>query len=202
MEEGSIERQSRNRGTLHEACECATLSFMDEEQKKDEANDFLVNQEPKIYELGYLVVSSVGEEGVPAFVGSLHEAIGERGGNVISEDFPVIRVLSYVMEKRVGGAKQKHDRGYFGWIKFELLPGNLHALKTFVEGKEEMLRSLIIETVRENTLVPQQKPFVMRSAERTPEQQTESAVVRAVTAEKPPMSEEELDKTIEELVIE
>ncbi len=173
---------------------------MDEEQKT-EKESIEKGDETRIYEIGYLIVPGVGDEGVPARVGDMHEALEKRGGVIISEDLPTLKNLSYTMEKISGGVKQKYERAYFGWIKFEMAPENLLLLKKETDGKEDILRFMIIQTVRENTMVPV-KPFSIRRPESISVPQLSREAGEAQISEKPAMTEEELDKTIEELVIE
>lgn len=173
---------------------------MDEDKKVDEKRPES-GDEARIYEIGYLLIPAVGDEGVPARVGDMHECLERQGGVIISEDLPTLKNLSYIMERMSGGVKQKYDRAYFGWIKFEMAPESAPLFKKEIDEKEEILRFMIIQTVRENTMMPV-NPVVIRRSEAMPIPQTPRGTEEAHVLERPLMTEEELDKTIEELVIE
>ena len=172
-----------------------------EEEQKIEGKSPERGDETRIYEIGYLIVPGVGDEEVPVQVALMHEALEKQGSMIISEDLPTLKNLSYTMEKMSGGVKQKYDRAYFGWIKFEMAPESAPLLKKEVDGKEEILRFMIIQTVRENTMtVP--KPMLIKRPESMEIKQARREGGEVQIVEKPSMTEEELDKTIEELVIE
>ncbi len=152
--------------------------------------------ESRIYELGYHIVSSIPEEKLPAGVTALRDILEAEGAITISEDFPKLKHLSYMMTKVVGPRHLKFDTAYFGWMKFEVSPESVLKIKNTLELKETILRFIIIKTVRENTLSvikapsyhSEEKPMVSGSRKETPI--------------KSPMSEAEMDKTIEALVVE
>ncbi len=150
----------------------------------------------KIYELGYLFVPSIAEENVAAEVQAVKSIIEKYEGNIITEDFPKLRPLAYAMSKVVGAERSKFDKGYFGWIKFEISSGSVPQIKTELDKNNIILRFMIIETIRENTMVTQKmifKPVGEGEKAKKPESGDE------IPAK---LSEEEIDKTIENLVVE
>lgn len=146
----------------------------------------------KIYEVGYLVLPSVPEEHIPAEVSKIKASIEKGGGVFITEDFPKLRPLAYTMRKNSGGRNLKHDSAYFGWVKFEASSGEIAEIKAEITKNENILRFMIVETVRENTMFVPRMTF--RKTEETGKEGTEKEEVK--------MTEEEMEKTIENLVVE
>ncbi len=155
-----------------------------------EKNDAQQEKQGKIYELGYLLVPSIAEENVAAEVQNIKSVLESHGAAFITEDFPKLNTLAYSMPKMVGGQRSKFDKGYFGWIKFETEAEQVPVIKTELDKIEHILRFMIINTVRENTLVSQKMAF---KSPNEAEKKSEDAA---------PVSEAELDKTIENLVVE
>lgn len=154
------------------------------------------NEGVKIYEVGYLLVPELAESAVAEEVGNLKALITDSlGGMEISSEMPRMIDLAYSMEKRLGQKKEFYSKAHFGWIKFELPSEKISEIKSALEKNNKIIRSLIIKTVRENTMA------VKKVFTRSPEV---SARKRADGEKEPslPINEEELDKTIEELVIE
>lgn len=147
----------------------------------------------KIYEVGYLLVPELATDAVAEEVGKLKAFLFDTlGGMEISSEMPRPIELAYEMEKRIGGKKEWYGRAYFGWIKFEISPDDIGKLKSELGKNNKFIRFIIMKTVRENTMIA--KKVLARPAE--------GARKRAETPEAPAMTEEELDKTIENLVIE
>lgn len=144
----------------------------------------------KVYEIGYLVLPTVPEEHVGQEVQKVKALIESAGGSLITEDFPKLRQLAYTMKKHIGGRNLGFDKGYFGWVKFEAPTVEAPAIKAGIEKMENLLRFLIIETIRENTLYTPRMSFRPQSPE----------VGKDKPAEK--ISEEQIEKEIENLVVE
>ncbi len=153
--------------------------------------------ENRIYELGYHLVSSIAEEQLPAEVSVIKALLEKNGAIFISEDSPKLKHLAYTMTKVVGPKHLKFDTAYFGWMKFEMAPENIEAIKKTLERSEHVLRFIFIKTVRESTLAVLKAPHF----------HTEAKPIPGISGKKEgdvksPMSEAELDKTIAELVVE
>lgn len=155
-----------------------------------------------VYELGFHLVPTLGEDGVPGALDKVRALLGD--AEIISQGFPQKMTLTYRVERLARGAtvegasqgkREKYTESYFGFIKFatdrELIP----ALERGLLEMKEVLRSLIIETVREDiTQAPRRAVFT-------------SDRLEGKTLEKPAMapekageiSEAELDKSIEAL---
>ena len=153
----------------------------------------------RIYEFGYHLVSSIPEEKIASEVTALKDVLDASGAAVISEDFPKLKHLAYTMTKVIGPKHLKFDNAYFGWIKFEIDPAALDAVKKALDLKESILRFILVKTVRENTLASI-KPPTYRGAEPKPipgigDSKKDKEI-------KSPISEAELDKTIDALMVE
>ncbi|MES3004936.1 MAG: 30S ribosomal protein S6 [Patescibacteria group bacterium] len=112
-----------------------------------------------VYEVSYLLLPSLAVEQVPAKAASLKEVVSQAGGELISDEDPVLIDLAYPMTKVVSTLRHKVNKGYFGWIKFEIpleseaeIKG-IEAVKKNFDADNEILRHLIIKTVKENTLI-------------------------------------------------
>ncbi len=159
-------------------------------------SDDQMKEAGKIYELAYLFVSTIPEENIAAEEGALKEMLSNVGAVAIGEDFPRLISLAYEMEKTIANKKQKFDSGYFGWIKFELDPENISKLDEELKRKENIIRFLIIKTVRENTM-SSKKPIVRESKARPAPKKEDGEIASEEAA---PINKEEVDKKIEELV--
>ena len=154
----------------------------------------------QVYELGFHIVPSVTENDLPSEVSVIKSHIDGLKGVVISEEFPKIQNLSYTLEKTVGGVKQKFDKAYFGWIKFEADSSSILAIEEAVKKSPHIVRYLLIKTVRESTL------YGLKIAQSSKmqggmEKGLESRKPKTdVATDKPKMTEAELDKTIDELI--
>ena len=152
--------------------------------------------ESKIYEIGYHIVPLVAQDNVPAEATKLKFEIEKHKGTIISEETPKLRVLAYEIPKMVSGNKHNFDKAYFGWIKFEALGDAIGKIKEFLEHEENILRFLLIKTVRESTLAPMQRIVTSMRAER--DRAPREALKEKV--DKKPASVEEIDKSIEKLL--
>ncbi|OGG47337.1 hypothetical protein A2671_01490 [Candidatus Kaiserbacteria bacterium RIFCSPHIGHO2_01_FULL_49_13] len=158
------------------------------------------DREAKVYELGYLLVPTLEEEKIAGEAGVLKEVLQKAGGVFVAEEFPKKIPLAYAMAKEVGGKRAWHTNAYFGWMKYELSPAAAAELANDLKENESLLRFLLIQTVRESTMAPKRPLYVkMEPPART---EGKTGVRKAAKPAGPAMTEEELDRTIEELVIE
>lgn len=148
----------------------------------------------KVYEIGFHVAPFVGEDNVSNEVEGVKALIEKIKGEVISEDFPKLRPLAYPLSKVVKGSKKIFKECYFGWIKFEADAESIAVFTKAVEKMENIVRFLVIKTIRENTLYTQKFIQKERMAG-TPKKDD------AKEEEKLPVNEVEVDKAIEELVV-
>lgn len=106
-----------------------------------------------VYEASYLLLPTLSQEQVPGKVSAIKEALVSLGAKLISDEDPVLIDLNYEMTKVVQTLRHKADQGYFGWVKFELEAGAIENVKKIFDNNVDVLRHLIIKTVRENTLL-------------------------------------------------
>ena len=101
------------------------------------------------------------------------------------------------MAKSVADVKKKFTTAYFGWLKFETKSELMTSIKKAVDANPNVLRYLLIKTVRENTLyVPK------LNSVKVGEKEAPKAKKSIKTDEKKATSLEDIDKSIEELVAE
>lgn len=146
-----------------------------------------------VYELGYHIVPTVQEDGVSAVVEKVRKALGE--AELISEQTPTHMTVAYPIIRSVQGKNEKYTETYFGYTKFALNKSELQAFQETLRAIPEILRFIVISTVREDAPAPRRTIFTSR--------QLEGEVIKKPEAapEKPAeVSEEELDKSIDALV--
>ncbi len=149
----------------------------------------------RIYEVGYHVLPTVAEENVEKIVGEIRGIIESAGGSFISEGAPVLTKLAYDMDSREGDKWQNHDRGYFGWIKFEAVVGTALTLVDALKAHKGILRHIVFRTVREETRARLKAP-TLREVKRT---DTIKTTAKRPDEESAPVSEEDLDKALSDI---
>lgn len=165
---------------------------MEKEKNNKEMGDTVT-----VYEVSYLLLPSLAPEQVPAHVASVKEVIEKAGGAVISSEDPVLIDLAYPMSKVIQTTRHKATTGYFGWMKFEIEKDGLAGIQKSLDAIPEILRYLIVKTVRENTLLNGR--MILRKEEK------ESEINAEVSDEGMPVDDsapaEDIDKSIDGLVI-
>lgn len=162
--------------------------------KKEQISIEATPNDPKIYEIGFHIVPTVPEDGLGARVTAIRDVIEGNGGHVIADEYPKHMELSYPMTKVASNKRSLYRTAYFGWIKFEVDPAKVKAIELGVKKDDLVLRFIMVKTVRENTMVPKKVLQQKRGEETSPRAEEK-------VEEKPALSAEELDKTIDELVI-
>lgn len=166
---------------------------MTEKEKHEDKDENVV-----LYELGYHLVPSLGEDDLALRVTELQKAITAEGGSVISEGQPETYSLAYTMRKLRGGKWDRYDSSFFGWIRFEAPTTAIIPLKEALDLDEHLIRYLLMK-LDPAALLP--------DPVRTPRpESTEVAVEpkelvkKQDDEDKGEVSEEELDKQIEQLI--
>ena len=165
---------------------------MTEQNQENLEKDFI----PQIYELGYHVISLVPEEEVLGEVENLKSILEKHGASFIGEeDLPKLISLAYKIDKKIANKKHIFDKAYFGWVKFEVNPLNLPMIHNEIKELENILRFLIIKTVRSSKVVAKRDLLKKAAAELKESGKDEKAK---------PTKEEKIgvDEAIDELVIE
>lgn len=149
-----------------------------------------------VYEVGFHVVPTVGDEGVAGVVDQVRSAFGN--AEIISEQFPERKRLAYTVERSLTGKREKYDEAYFGFIKFALDRESIPAFEQALRSNKNILRYLLIETVREEIgAIPRRAVFASDRLEGETIQKPKAAEEKAGI-----VSEEDLDKSIDALVSE
>ena len=157
------------------------------------------SEEKTIYEIGYHIVSSVSEEELPARVSAIKDVIKKESGVLIMEDAPSKISLAYPMSKMESGKRTVFESAYFGWLKFEVEQDNIGNIKQAFDENNDILRFLIIKTVREDTRAPRRTVM----AQKTETLLRSQPIVKLTKKETPaPIVDDEIDRTIEKLVVE
>jgi ribosomal protein S6 len=162
-------------------------------KEKDEYVD-----EGQIYEVGFHILPSVSEEELQTTVTKLRDTITANDGVIFADEFPKMRDLAYEIKKRVETKYLRYNKAYFGWMKFEMLTSAIGEMKKQFENNKNVLRFIIVKTVRENTMHTPKAP-VSRATAPTDEVKI---VNQIVPEEKVEVSEADIDKSIDELLVE
>lgn len=152
----------------------------------------------QVYELGYLLGSTIPEDTVAGEVATLKGLVEKLGGVFLSEESPTLIPLSYTVNLVRTGRREKYDEAYFGSIKFELTPASVSTLKEELEHVEHLVRYLLITTVKEDTRAPKR---LFQKSEGAPAGRPAARFADKEKA-KTPVSEEELDRSLAGVVVE
>ncbi len=151
------------------------------------------------YELGYHLVPSLGEDDLALRVEELQKKIASLGGSIVSEGAPQSFSLTYTMRKMRAGKWEKYDTSFFGWTRFTLAHDKVDELKEDLEHNEQLVRYLLLKLDKTALTPPKvRKPRPIKLEE----VETEAKELEHKRDEeaKGEVSEEELDKQIEELI--
>src|SRR3989338_4045163 len=152
-----------------------------------------IGAEPQVYEAGFHIVPTVAEGDLGVQVTAVRDIIESARGRMIADEYPKHMDLAYPMVKIAANKRVTFHSSYFGWMKFEAEPKGARAIDIALKQNASIIRFILIKTVRENTMVPK-KVLQQKRTEG-------SEHVKESVAETPVLTEEELDKTIEDLVI-
>ncbi len=148
-----------------------------------------------VYELSYLIASSIPEEKVGEELSKIQKIVVDGGSSIIAEEQPKLEELAYTIKKKtVAGSYDKFDEAYFGWMKFEVSPSKIEEIKKSVELIPSVIRVLVITTIKENTYLGKRASSTSK-IEVEAEKPVEVAQEVEVTA-----SREEIDKSIDAMV--
>ncbi|PIR39983.1 MAG: hypothetical protein COV33_02280 [Candidatus Zambryskibacteria bacterium CG10_big_fil_rev_8_21_14_0_10_34_34] len=154
-------------------------------------------EESQVYEVGFHLLPTVPEENLEAVVTNLQSLITKGGGTIISEEFPKMRPLAYDIKKRIDIKHITFSKAYFGWVKFEATSDLLGKINNGFKTAENVLRFIIVKTVRENTMQLVKSPISKRDENR---EEKSIPTVEKPSVKKVKISDDELDKSIDQLV--
>ncbi len=149
--------------------------------------------DPRVYELGLLLIPTITEENLPVEVGNIKTIIDRLHAVTIFEEYPKKIPLAYEMEKVINNRHEKFTEGYFGWVKFEIAPTEIALLESTLKRDDRVIRFLITKTVRENTQAGRRINPRSDNRRRSSAKKEEGA---------PAMDTEAVDKKIDELLLE
>ncbi len=156
--------------------------------------------EPRIYEIGYLLSPAIRDEDLEARLGEIKESIKKFGATFLSEGNPEFIDLAYEMMRVIENKNVRFNQGYFGWMKFEMDPSQIEAMKEVLDGTTTLIRYLLIKTVKENTVIGKKSLGKILKGERQGDD-AENADVQDSEGEIPvEQLDEVLDEEIKELV--
>lgn len=168
------------------------LTDMDEILGTSQENENnLDGKEGRVYELGFLLDPAISEDKLGEEFSLIKKVIEKNKGSFISEEWPKVKKLEYTIFKASHEGKKVFDTAYFSWIKFETVPLLVDKIYEEIKKNEKVVRFIIIKTVKSDTLAVARKPMIREKRKPVEKKEQETEI-----------SKEELDKTIDELVIE
>lgn len=163
-------------------------------QSEAEADE---SSEPRLYELGYHIVPTVPEEGVGEEMSKLKDIVERHGGVFAGEEMPRSMQLAYPMSKVVNNKKSTYNTAWFGWMRFQVTPVEAEALYGELKQYETILRFILMKVEQEKKRDAPKKMKFLSNREEKKEDDTATKEKQETK-----MTDEELDKTIDELVVE
>lgn len=152
----------------------------------------------RLYEISYLVSPALSEDKAGAALLPLKDLLASKNVVVSAEESPKFRRLAYpIRAPSVGGKKQVFDSASFGWIRFEAEAETIGEAKKLLASSSDIIRFLIVKAD-----APEPRAFAGRSLRHEPntapvfEKREEGSTAEPKVA----VSEEELDRKIDELV--
>jgi ribosomal protein S6 len=156
--------------------------------------------ESRLYEVSFLLVPALAEEKAQEEADALRAALIGAGATIAYEGKPQSIALAYPMARSINHKKTVYESAYFGWFAFEK-DGGTDDIKVWLEKNDSVIRSLIINTIKEAYITPVRRREAPRAVR--PPSEKEEVVTAPVAAVDPalPVNEAELDKEIEHLLV-
>ncbi|KKU59569.1 MAG: hypothetical protein UX81_C0008G0019 [Parcubacteria group bacterium GW2011_GWA2_47_12] len=153
----------------------------------------------RLYEISYLVSPALAEDKAPTALLPLKDMLAVKNVVVSAEESPKFRRLAYPIRIAAHGEKkQVFDSASFGSIRFEAEADTIAEAKRILSSSADIIRFLIVKAEK---AVPV-KPF--QSYRARPEREVPISISEKGTVgeedKKPQVSQEELDRKIDELV--
>ncbi len=123
-----------------------------------ENNETIVDS--RVYEISFIFDNKLDESAALEKGNAIKQSIATLGGSFISEEAPYMRELAYEMIRVQNNVNVRFNVGYFGWIKFEMEAGKVKELEKGLKLDEQIVRFLIVKTVRENTVYTKRAPVI------------------------------------------
>lgn len=164
--------------------------------------------ELRYYELGYHLVPSLSAEQIGAAAGAVRAMIEQISGNIIAEELPVFINLAYQIIKTIDHKNKRFDDAYFGFIKFEGIPSEIAKLETGLKRDENILRYILVKTLREDTFIAKKislsetkEPLTFSEGKSAQETEIVDVNKEEIKEKRKEFKSSDLDKVIEDLVI-
>lgn len=106
----------------------------------------------KVYEIAFLFVPNMSDDEAMKKADEVKALIESFKGEVIANGDPAMIDLAYEMRIAIENKYYKFQKGFFGWIKFSLDSSETKDLEKKLKNLAGVLRFMLIETVRENTV--------------------------------------------------
>lgn len=148
-----------------------------------------MSESKQIYELGYHVMPNLSEEELAKVVEGIKTGLSKMEAEIIADQYPQGMVLAYDLVKEIENKNYKFKNSFFGWVKFELETAMLEGFKASIDKNLNILRSIIVKTVRESTLATPK--LAHKGMPRRPIAEAEVGT---------PMDEVAVDKKIDEMI--
>ena len=142
-----------------------------------------MEKENQLYELGYHLVPTVGDEGALSVADAFAKKVASYEGEVSRSEAPKLMDLAYAIEKRIDAKKKRFSNAYFGWMNIHMTSEAAEKLHEDLRNDEAVLRHLLIKKDVEEA------PEVALDAEDSVEEGDDEAI-----------NENEVDKAIDELI--
>lgn len=172
-----------------------------EEVKEETEEETEQNSENlRVYEIGFHLIPSLSEDEIAEEVSNMKKAIEDAGGVYITEGYPKTTKLEYTIEVPITMPKSRFTHSQFGWIKFEAGAEAPESIKEALSRNTNIIRMIIIKTVRENTLYG----YKLKQKKEIEEKDDKKDVMSSPKEKKEDevkISDEEIDKSIEEIVV-
>lgn len=139
-------------------------------------------REPQVYELSFLVLPSIPEDGLSGVTDAIRKVIAKEGGKEIDAEAPFKHPLAYPMTKVVGASRYVLNDAYIGWIKFEVEPSAVVAIKDAVEKIGELVRVLLVKAPRETAFTFAKAKALAEEKMRKEKEEKDNARQEAVAA--------------------
>ena len=113
----------------------------------------------KIYEIGFHLIPSLDEDTVVKEFDQVHKFV-QSLGEVITMQEPQLIELAYTIRHKVRGEDGTYPRfveAFFCSVKCAIQTDAVQSIKDLLQESENVLRFIIVETVREDTRVPENK---------------------------------------------
>ncbi|MCE9643890.1 30S ribosomal protein S6 [Candidatus Parcubacteria bacterium] len=146
-----------------------------------------------LYEVSFLISPNLPEENVAAEVAAITGFVEKVGGEILFSEAPKMRPLAYSMIKSHVGKREKFDSAYFGSFIAGVEKEGAATLVKSIESLPAVVRALVVSVPKEALFYAEKR--IAAKAERDAKHAAQKEEASAASAA-------ELDKTIDQLVIE